>query len=64
MGQWFARELSANGHQVCAFGNQDWPFAQKLLGDADLVLVSVPIEKTVEVIKRAAQYLKPRSASR
>lgn len=62
MGQWFARELSANGHKVCAFGNQDWPFAQKLLGDADLVLVSVPIEKTVEVIKRAAQYLKPTTA--
>lgn len=62
MGQWFARELSANGHQVCAFGNKDWADAQKLLGDADLVLVSVPIEKTVEVIKRAAQYLKPGTA--
>lgn len=62
MGQWFARELSASGHQVCAFGNKDWPLAQKLLGDADLVLVSVPIEKTVEVIQRAAQYLKPSTA--
>ncbi|MGB6300418.1 MAG: bifunctional chorismate mutase/prephenate dehydrogenase [Rivularia sp. (in: cyanobacteria)] len=62
MGEWFARELSASGHQVCAFGNQDWPLAQKLLGNADLVLVSVPIEKTVEVIKRAAQYLKPTTA--
>jgi prephenate dehydrogenase/chorismate mutase/prephenate dehydrogenase len=62
MGQWFQGELSASGHQVCAFGNQDWPFAQKLLGDADLVLVSVPIEKTVEVIQRAAQYLKPTAA--
>ena len=62
MGQWFARELSAKGHQVCAFGNKDWSLAQKLLGDADLVLVSVPIEKTVEVIKRAAQYLKPGTA--
>lgn len=62
MGQWFARELSANGHQVRAFGNKDWARADKLLGDADLVLVSVPIEKTVEVIKRAAQYLKPNTA--
>jgi prephenate dehydrogenase/chorismate mutase/prephenate dehydrogenase len=62
MGQWFARELCANGHQVCVFGNKDWPVGQKLLGNADLVLVSVPIEKTVEVIKRAAQYLKPDTA--
>jgi len=62
MGQWFARELSECGHDVSAFGNQDWSNAQSLLGDADLVLVSVPIEKTVEIIKRAAQYLKPSTA--
>ncbi|MEM7713102.1 MAG: bifunctional chorismate mutase/prephenate dehydrogenase [Cyanobacteria bacterium P01_A01_bin.68] len=62
MGQWFARELSECGHDVSAFGNQDWSNAQNLLGDADLVLVSVPIEKTVEIIKRAAQYLKPSTA--
>ncbi len=62
MGQWFTRELSARGHRVCAFGNQDWLHADKLLGDTDLVLISVPIEKTVEVIKRAAQYLKPSTA--
>ncbi|MEL6165367.1 MAG: bifunctional chorismate mutase/prephenate dehydrogenase, partial [Cyanobacteria bacterium J06628_3] len=62
MGQWFARELSKCGHHVYAFGNQDWSDAQRLLGDADLVLVSVPIEKTVEIIKRAAQYLKPSTA--
>ncbi|MEM7579084.1 MAG: bifunctional chorismate mutase/prephenate dehydrogenase [Cyanobacteria bacterium P01_A01_bin.80] len=62
MGQFFARELSGYGHQVRAFGNQDWSDAQKLLGEADLVLVSVPIEKTVEVIKRASQYLKPSAA--
>ena len=62
MGQWFARELSECGHDVSAFGNQDWSNAQSLLGDAELVLVSVPIEKTVEIIKRAAQYLKPSTA--
>ncbi|MCJ8283805.1 MAG: bifunctional chorismate mutase/prephenate dehydrogenase [Rivularia sp. ALOHA_DT_140] len=62
MGQFFTRELSQNGHQLRAFGNQDWSNAKKLLGDADLVLVSVPIERTVEVIKRTAQYLKPTTA--
>lgn len=62
MGQCFARELSECGHQVCSFGNQDWLDAQKLIGEADLVLFSVPIERTVEVIKRAAQYLKPSTA--
>lgn len=62
MGQFFTRELSAVGHQVCAFGNQDWSVAEKLLGEADLVLISVPIEKTVEIIKRAAKYMKPSAA--
>ncbi|NJL80568.1 MAG: bifunctional chorismate mutase/prephenate dehydrogenase [Richelia sp. RM2_1_2] len=62
MGQFFARELSSFGHQVCAFGNEDWLRADELLCDADLVLISVPIERTVEVIQRAAQYLKPTTA--
>ncbi len=62
MGQFFSRELSSVGHQVCAFGNQDWFRADELLNDADLVIISVPIERTVEVIKRAAQYLKPTTA--
>ncbi|MGF1672425.1 MAG: bifunctional chorismate mutase/prephenate dehydrogenase [Rivularia sp. (in: cyanobacteria)] len=62
MGQFFAKELSSVGHQVCAFGNEDWLRADELLSDADLVLISVPIERTVEVIKRAAQYLKATTA--
>jgi prephenate dehydrogenase/chorismate mutase/prephenate dehydrogenase len=62
MGQYFSRELKSVGHRVCAFGNQDWYRATELLGDADLVLISVPIERTVEVIQRAAQYLKPTTA--
>lgn len=62
MGQFFAKELSSIGHQVCAFGNEDWLRADELLSDAELVLISVPIEKTVEVIKRAAPFLKPTTA--
>ncbi len=57
MGQFFTQQLSAAGHKVSGLGNQDWEDADRLLGQADLVLVSVPIERTVDVIKRAAKYL-------
>ena len=57
MGKFFTEQLSAAGHKVSLLGNQDWEDANRLLGEADLVLVSVPIAKTVEVIERAAKYL-------
>ena len=62
MGKFFTQELSAVGHYVSVLGNEDWEYADKLLGEAELVLVSVPIERTVDVIKRAAKYLAPNTA--
>lgn len=62
MGKFFTEELSQAGHNVSVLGNQDWEDADKLLGEAELVLVSVPIERTVDVIKRAAKYLAPTTA--
>ena len=61
MGQFFTQHLSAAGHQVSAFGSQDWENAD-ILAEADLVLVSVPIEHTVDTIKRAAKYIAPTTA--
>ncbi len=58
MGKFFTEQLSAAGHNVSVLGS-DWENADKLLGEAELVLVSVPIEKTVDVVKRAAKYLAP-----
>jgi prephenate dehydrogenase/chorismate mutase/prephenate dehydrogenase len=62
MGKLFAQQLSAAGHNVSVLGNQDWEYANILLGEADLVLISVPIERTVDVIQRAAEYLAPTTA--
>lgn len=57
MGQFFTNKLTAAGHQVKTFGNQDWQNAEDLLSNVELVLISVPIERTVEIIERAAKYL-------
>ncbi len=59
MGKFFTEQLSAAGHNVSVLGHQDWEKAEQLLSQAELVLVSVPIEQTVDVIKRTAKYLTP-----
>ncbi|MDF5715615.1 MAG: bifunctional chorismate mutase/prephenate dehydrogenase [Rhizonema sp. NSF051] len=62
MGKFFSEQLSTAGHNVSLLDRKDWEDAERLLGGADLVLVSVPIEQTVDIIKRAAQYMKPTAA--
>lgn len=65
MGRFFQEQLISVGHQVSALDRQDWENEDKLnklLGQADLVIVSVPIERTTEIIKRAAKYLAPTTA--
>ncbi len=59
MGRWFADRLRYWGHGVQLMGRKDWDRAETLLGEADLVLISVPIDRTVEIIREAAPYLKP-----
>ncbi|QHG19692.1 bifunctional chorismate mutase/prephenate dehydrogenase [Nostoc sp. ATCC 53789] len=62
MGRLFQEQLSVVGHNVSVLEHDNWEYADKLLSQADLVLVSVPIEHTVDVIKRAAKYLAPTTA--
>ena len=62
MGKLFAEKLVAVGHKVSALGQQDWDDAEELLSQADLVIVSVPIEYTLDVIKRTAKYLSVNTA--
>jgi prephenate dehydrogenase len=62
MGKFFSEKLSSVGHNISILGNDDWKSADKLLTNADLVLISVPIEYTVDVIKRTAKYLTPTTA--
>jgi len=62
MGQLFVQQLSAAGHNVSILGSKGWDDADTLLSQADLVLVSVPIERTIDIIKLAAKYLSPTTA--
>lgn len=62
MGKLFTQQLSAAGHNVSVLEHEDWEYADTLLGKAELVLVCVPIEWTVDVIKRATRYLTPNCA--
>ncbi|MDZ8223256.1 bifunctional chorismate mutase/prephenate dehydrogenase [Nostoc sp. ChiVER01] len=62
MGRLFKEQLSLVGHNVSVLEHEDWEYADKLLNQAELVIVSVPIEHTVDVIKRAAKYLSSNTA--
>ncbi|MEH2257071.1 bifunctional chorismate mutase/prephenate dehydrogenase [Nostoc sp.] len=62
MGRLFKEQLSLVGNNVSVLESDDWEYADQLLSQAELVLVSVPIEHTVDVIKRAAKYLAPTTA--
>jgi prephenate dehydrogenase len=62
MGRLFKEQLLVVGHNVSILEHDDWEYAEQLLSQAELVLVSVPIEYTVDVIKRAAKYLAPTTA--
>ena len=59
IGQFFAKQLLSAGHKVSILGSGDWKQASDLLGNAELVLICVPIERTLEVIRDAAKYLAP-----
>ncbi|WP_318780816.1 bifunctional chorismate mutase/prephenate dehydrogenase [Dendronalium phyllosphericum] len=62
MGRFFKEQFSAIGHNVRVLEQEDWEYADQMLNQADLVLVSVPIKYTVDVIKRTAKYLSQTTA--
>lgn len=57
MGQFFSQRLSVAGHTVKTLGRNDWDNAAEILGETDLALICVPIDRTLEVIRQTAQYL-------
>lgn len=61
MGRYFAECFSGAGYRVRLMGRNDWDRADELCRDADLAVVSVPIEKTVEVIYKIAPHLPERA---
>ncbi len=62
LGRFFSQQLSTAGHDVSILEHTDWGDAPRLLGEAELVLVCVPIERTLSVIQQAAPYLKADTA--
>lgn len=52
MGRLFSRMLTLSGYQVKTLEQQDWAQAESILADAGMVIVSVPIHITEEVIAR------------
>jgi prephenate dehydrogenase len=62
MGQFFAQQLTKAGHNVQILGRKDWEQAEQLLAETDLVLISVPIEQTLDIIEQTCQYIAPTTA--
>ena len=52
LGGLFGRMFKLSGYQVKVLGSQDWNNADELLKDAGLVVVTVPIHKTIGVIEK------------
>lgn len=55
LGRLFARMFELSGYQVKVLGSQDWHRADELLHNAGLVVVTVPIDLTVDVIEKLNQ---------
>lgn len=61
MGRFFGSLFIKSGYMVRNLGVNDWDRAAALCKDIDLCLVSVPIEKTSQVIEQISPHLSPRT---
>jgi chorismate mutase / prephenate dehydrogenase len=59
MGRYFVTYFSQAGYDVRSMGSKDWAEVETLCQDIDLVIISVPIDVTVSVIRKIAPYLPP-----
>ncbi|AWX15667.1 bifunctional chorismate mutase/prephenate dehydrogenase [Mergibacter septicus] len=57
LGSLFATYLSRSGYSVAILDKDDWNQAEMILAGANLVIVSVPINLTLETIERLQPYL-------
>ncbi|OOF56115.1 bifunctional chorismate mutase/prephenate dehydrogenase [Rodentibacter genomosp. 2] len=57
LGGLFARYLRASGYPISVLERDDWDVADRILANADAVIVSVPIANTLETIERLKPYL-------
>lgn len=61
MGRFFGSLFKKSGYKVRNLEKHDWDNAPVLCQDIDLCLVSVPIERTTQVIERIAPHLSPKT---
>lgn len=59
MGQLYGKVFEASGHKIQSLDQEDWDQAGSILSDADVVIITVPIKVTLEVIDQVAAYLNP-----
>jgi chorismate mutase/prephenate dehydrogenase len=57
MGKYFAEWFIKSGYETRILGSRDWDNAELICKGIDLALISVPIDKTVEVIEKIAPYI-------
>lgn len=58
MGKLYGEVFEASGHRITSLDKEDWDRAESILSQADLVIITVPINVTREVIDRVVSYLK------
>lgn len=61
MGAYFVRWFQGSGYQVRILGSRDWDQVADLCDGVDMALVSVPIDKTPDIIRRLAPHLPPKA---
>ncbi|MDP2645620.1 MAG: bifunctional chorismate mutase/prephenate dehydrogenase [Desulfobacterales bacterium] len=57
MGRYFFRWFSDAGYPVRSMGRSDWPRVKTMCRSVALVILSVPIDKTVEIVGQIAPHL-------
>lgn len=59
MGGLFSSLFMKSGYQVEILEIQNWQNAKKICENTDLVLISVPIEKTIDIIQKVSSFIEP-----
>ncbi|MFH2092946.1 MAG: bifunctional chorismate mutase/prephenate dehydrogenase [Pseudomonadota bacterium] len=57
MGEFFVTLFKKSGYDVRVFGSKDWNRAQELCQGINLCIISVPIERTEEIIEKISKFL-------
>jgi len=61
MGALFKRFFEEQGHMVEPLGRKDEPYYKERLKDSDVVIITVPISVTNEVILKVGPFIRPDS---